>query len=85
MIIRYTSLFEKHFKKLPPHVKALVVKKQELFREDPRTPVLQTHPLTKELKGYWAFRIKYHYRIMFTFEEDGSVTFNDIGTHSIYE
>lgn len=84
MIIRYTSTFKKHFKKLPIDIKKVAYKKIELFRENPKNPTLKTHALTDELKGYWAFWIRYHYRVMFIFEKDGSVTLIDVGTHGIY-
>jgi len=47
-------------------------------------PRLKTHALTGKLKGYFAFSITHQYRIMFAFEPDGSVTFIDVETHTIY-
>ena len=85
MTIHYSSEFEKHFKKLPRDVQELALKKEKIFQRDPSSPTLRTHPLTGRLKGVFAFWIKYHYRIKFIFEEDGSITFIDVGTHGVYK
>jgi len=82
--IYYTSNFEKHFKKLPISIKRKAIFKEKLFRKDPMHADLKTHALSGRLKGYHSFAITHHYRIMFKFEKDGSVTFIDTGTHSIY-
>ena len=84
MIIRYTSTFDKHYKKLPPPIKHQAPQREIIFRKNPMDPRLKTHALTGKLKGYYAFSITHQYRIMFVFEPDGSVTFIDVGTHNIY-
>ena len=84
MIIRYTSTFAKHFRKLPSRIKNQAEKREKIFRKNPLDPMLKTHALTEKLKGYFAFSITHQYRIMFIFEPDGSVTFIDVGTHTIY-
>lgn len=82
--ICYTSVFSKHFKKLPLNLKKTALNKETIFRQNPFNPILKTHVLTGKLKGFYSFSIKYHWRILFIFEKDGSITFIDIGTHSIY-
>jgi addiction module RelE/StbE family toxin len=82
--IYYTSRFEKRFKKLPNRIKKLAIKKEKLFRTDFTSPMLKTHALSGELKGFYSFSVNYHYRIMFKFEKTDEVTFIDVGTHSIY-
>ena len=83
--VYYTSVFVKHFKKLPRNIQDIAVEKEKLFRANPLAPSLKTHQLTGKLSGYYSFSITYHYRIMFMFEVDGSVTFIDVGSHSIYQ
>lgn len=84
MTVRYTSTFAKHYKKLPAKIKQQARKREKIFRRNPANPMLKTHALTGKLKGYYSFSIIHQYRIMFIFEPDGSVTFIDLGTHSIY-
>lgn len=57
----------------------------EVFQIDPYNPVLKTHKLTGQLKDFYSFSINYSHRILFAFEKASSVTFIDIGTHSIYK
>lgn len=85
MDIIYSSKFQKSFRKLDAKLKKQSVNKIKLFQKNPANPVLKTHKLYGILDGLWAFRINYEYRILFVFEKDGSVTFLNIGTHSIYE
>lgn len=84
MIISYTSTFAKHYRKLLPRIKNQAKKREKIFRKNPMDPRLKTHALTGKLKGYFAFSITHQYRIMFAFEPDGSVTFIDVETHTIY-
>ena len=84
MIIRYTSTFAKRYRKLPPRIRKLAPKRENIFRKNPMDPRLKTHALTGKLKGYFAFSITLRYRILFIFEPDGSVTFIGVGTHTIY-
>lgn len=83
--IYYTSVFAKHFKKLPKRIQLAAVRQEKRFRADPLRPQLKTHALGGKLKGYHSFSVTYHYRILFAIEGKGKVTFIDIGTHSIYE
>lgn len=85
MIIRYTSTFAKHYYKLPSRIKNQAVKRENIFRKNPLDPRLKTHALAGKLKGYYAFSITHQYRIMFVFEPKVSVTFIDVGTHTIYQ
>ena len=84
MEIKYTSHFVKHFRKLPTNIKKKACQKEQLFKYNPYLASLNTHKLSGKLKRYYAFSIDYQYRIIFAFEQDGSVTFIEIGSHSIY-
>ena len=83
--ISYTSKFEKNFKRLNFTVKGKIKQRVEIFQTDPHDPRLKTHKLSGQLKDYYAFSINHSYRILFIFESSNSVTFIDVGTHSVYE
>jgi len=83
--ISYTSKFEKNFKRLDLTVKSKIKQRVEIFQTDPHDPRLKTHKLSGQLKDYYAFSINHSYRILFIFESSNSVTFIDVGTHSVYE
>lgn len=57
--------------------------KIELFVNDPFHPSLRTHSLSGILKGLWALRITYEYRLIFRFigRRKKKVLLIDIGTH----
>ncbi|MBI2009770.1 MAG: type II toxin-antitoxin system mRNA interferase toxin, RelE/StbE family [Candidatus Chisholmbacteria bacterium] len=82
--VYYTSVFAKHFKRLPKRIKLAAVKQEKRFRANPLQPRLKTHVLGGKLKGYYSFSVTYRYRILFAIEKGGEITFIDIGTHSIY-
>lgn len=82
--IRVTSLFEKHYRKLPQRVKEEARTKELTFRENPFDATLRTHKLHGGDKEAYAFWISYSCRIKFIFLDDESVLFLDIGTHDIY-
>ncbi len=85
MEVYYSSRFRRHYKKLSPSIKFLAQKKDALFRKNPRDPKLKLHGLGGALKGYFAFSIDFHYRIIVRFRDENSALFYDIGTHDIYE
>jgi len=83
--IFYSSHFRNAFRKISPAIQKKAFEKEELFRQECFQPSLKTHKLKGELKDYWAFSVSHSCRIMFIFEENSSVSFIDIGSHSIYE
>ena len=84
MKIYYSSKFEREYKKLPEHIKALAEEREEVFRQNSFDPRLDTHKLSGRLKEFWAFSIDYKYRIIFEFAGKEAVWFHSIGDHSIY-
>ncbi|MFH0927952.1 MAG: type II toxin-antitoxin system mRNA interferase toxin, RelE/StbE family [bacterium] len=83
--IYYHPKFAKEYRKLPKDVRRAAEKKEILFRIDPYHPQLRTHKLQGDLEGFWAFWIKYHYRIVFEFVDSGCVRFYSVGNHDIYD
>lgn len=82
--VSYSPRFVKKFKKLPRKIQTKALEREKIFKKNPEDPRLKTHPLSGKLKDFYSFSVTYQYRIMFALESDGSVTFIDIGTHSIY-
>ena len=60
--VQVTSLFEKHYRKLPKRVKEEARKKEPTFRDNPFDPTLRTHKLHGKEKEAYAFWISYSYR-----------------------
>ena len=83
--VLYTRQFVKKFKKLPPKIKKLAINKEKVFKQDITHPSLKTHKLSGQLSSFFAFSINYSHRILFTIENDQTIVFINIGTHSIYK
>ncbi len=82
---KYSEKFLKHLSKLLKEVINKAKEKENLFKENPFHPLLNTHKLSGKEKEIWAFWIDYRYRIKFIFLKDNEVLFLDIGTHEIYK
>ncbi|HOR02204.1 MAG TPA: type II toxin-antitoxin system mRNA interferase toxin, RelE/StbE family [Candidatus Woesebacteria bacterium] len=85
MKIYLSSNFLKEYKKVSKLIKNKLEVKEKIFRTNPFDPCLKTHPLTGKLKGFYSFSIDYHYRIVFSFENENEIWFHSIGTHAIYK
>jgi len=83
--ILYSRQFVKKFKKLPPQIQQLAIKKEKVFKQNISHPLLKTHRLSGKLSSYFAFSINHSYRILFAIETDQTIVFINIGTHSIYK
>lgn len=83
--LNYSSIFIKSLKKLPKEQLENLDKKEKIFREDPFDPRLKTHKLKGELGEFYAFSLSYHWRVVFHYENDETVSFDYIGTHSVYK
>ena len=82
--IRYSTHFNRAFKKLDPSLASEIAKRERLFRAGCFNPLLDTHKLHGKLKGYWAFSITYKYRILFQFISTHEAYFIDVDDHDIY-
>ena len=82
--VRTSTLFERHYRKLPEMVKEAAKEKEKIFRQNPRHPSLGTHKLHGKDRDLFAFWIDRKYRIKFVFLRGDTVLFLDIGTHDIY-
>ena len=84
-LIRYSSKFERVYKKLSLKEKLIAEKREKIFRQNPFDPRLKTHKLKGKLKDKWSFSLTYSQRVLFNFYKDGEVIFYDIGDHKIYQ
>lgn len=80
-----TRSFEKQFHDLPPNIKKMAEEKEEIFRNDPFDPRLNTHKLHGKDHGSWAFSVTHSYRIKFLFLPSDGVLFLAVGMHDIYK
>ena len=58
---------------------------EKIFRLDPFDSALKTHKLKGRLREFWAFSIRYQYRIIFEFADDNTIYFHSVGTHDVYQ
>lgn len=81
MTIFTAPLFKKHFQKLPRDIQEKAKLKDEVFRQNPFHPSLETHKLHGKHGNEWAYSVNYKYRIIFYFLKDDSILYTNIGTH----
>lgn len=84
-IIRYTSKFERAYKKLSVQEKIIAETREKIFRQDPFDSRLKTHKLKGQLKNKWSFSLTYSQRVLFNYDKDNEIMFYDIGDHRIYQ
>lgn len=84
MKILYSSKFKREYKSLSKELKLVAEEKEKIFRADPFDTRLNTHKLSGKLKGFWAFSIKYKFRIIFELAQKDEIWFHSVGDHSIY-
>ena len=85
MKIYYSSKFNREYKELPKRIKFIAEEKENIFRNNPFDPRLNTHKLVGRLREFWGFSINYKYRIIFEFIKKDEIWFHSVGDHSIYE
>ncbi|MFA6404656.1 MAG: type II toxin-antitoxin system mRNA interferase toxin, RelE/StbE family [Candidatus Paceibacterota bacterium] len=85
MIIEYSSLFERSYRKLPDRIKRIAEKKEEIFRKDPFHPSLKSHKLHGKFSDFYAFSLDQKYRIIFKILNKNIFRFYSAGGHDIYE
>jgi len=83
--VEYSQKFLKSLKKLPKNQLKFLARQEEIFLQNPFDPRLKTHKLGGELKDFYSFSISYHWRIVFHFESENIIGFDNIGTHEIYK
>jgi len=57
-------------------------KRIELFRANPKHPILRNHPLAGTKKGFRSFSITGDVRVIYFHRSESLVIFFDIGTHN---
>jgi mRNA-degrading endonuclease YafQ of YafQ-DinJ toxin-antitoxin module len=81
MRITYKKQFEKNFKKLPLKIKEQFYERLEVFISNKFDVGLNNHSVDKVFPGCKSINITGDYRAIFA-EENNSVVFITIGTHS---
>lgn len=74
--------FEKKFLKLQPKLKEKFKERRNLFLANPFHSMLNNHPLTGDRTGQWSINITGDWRALYFFQDDSTVVFIDIDTHS---
>ena len=85
MQIETLSNFKKSYTKRFRHNKKIVIKinrRIDLFRNDPKNPILDEHSLKGSKIGYRSFSITGNIRIIYLPIYPSKVLFYDIGTHN---
>lgn len=84
--IVWNAKFKKRYKKWSNNNPELIntfKEKLDLFEKNPFHTFLKTHSLTGTLKGFWALRITFKFRLVFKFadaKKDIAILV-DIGSH----
>ena len=81
MRIFYKKRFDKNFKKLPIKIKEQFYQRLEVFINDKFDKVLNNHSVDRVFPGCHSINVTGDFRAIYSEEED-SVTFVTIGTHS---
>lgn len=76
-----TREFEKRYRKLPGFIQKKAEKQEQLFRQNPFHPSLNTEKLEPKNRKVWSFRVDRHYRIFFRFLDGQTVLLLTIGPH----
>lgn len=74
--------FDKKFIKLQPKLREKFKERRDLFLENPFNPILNNHPLTGDRIGQWSINITGDLRVIYFIQNDSTVVFIDIDTHS---
>ena len=82
--VKYSAAFFKSLKKFPKQQLKFLRKQEEIFNSNIFDPRLKTHKLKGKLSEFYSFSISYQWRIVFHFEGEDTIVFDNIGTHEIY-
>jgi mRNA-degrading endonuclease YafQ of YafQ-DinJ toxin-antitoxin module len=77
----HTRLFDKRFKRLESSLKARAEKRQELFAQNRRHPLLDDHALHEPYLGCRSFSVTGDVRIIYKPINDTTCLLVTIGTH----
>lgn len=80
--IKFSSIFNKQLKKAPLKIKVTFRKRINLFLKDEFSPILNSHTLTGEYKGYRSINITGDWRAIYSVDLDNNINFELLGTHS---
>lgn len=75
------SRFNKKLKRIPRDVRLAFADRLELFRSDPRHPLLNDHALTGDRTGYRSINITGDWRAIYELVSPDIMYFTDIDTH----
>lgn len=83
--ITYSSHFAKNFQKASRTVQEAALEREKIFRKNCFDARLKTHKLKGNLQPFWSFSVTHTHRILFDFKKNNTVSFVDIGDHSLYQ
>lgn len=81
MTITYHPRFSKSFCKLSLKNQQQALFVIHKFRQNPKDPSLETHPLKGSMLGLFAFKVDPDLRIIFTFQGRDNVILLNVGGH----
>jgi len=82
MEVFITQEFQNRYGNLPVLIKKKAEKQEQLFKQNPFHPSLNTEKLSPKQKEIWSFRVDKKYRIFFRFYPNGKkVLLLTIGPH----
>lgn len=82
MIANYSKNFIKQLKKAPQKIKTQLIKRIEIFSQNPLHPSLHNHSLLGEYVGYYSINITGDWRAIYVPISDNEVLFIALGRHS---
>ena len=82
--IKFTGKYQKNLKELllDNPIKEVIAERLKIFVDNPDDTRLDNHPLTKSLKGKFAFSIDDDIRIVYEWVGKNTVRFLAIGRHT---
>ncbi len=82
MFIARSRLFNKQYRKLPIKIQKQFGERLKLFLENESHPLLHTHTLMGEYKGFQSFNVNADIRAVFIVKDIDTIYFSAIGSHS---